>query len=211
MVKKNGKEPIMNKKFKLTALILTGILILSFLKYSYAYSQSTGSNATLWNTATEFIGLTPEQNKTIQDLQDEFLKETESIQEKLISDYIELRSMLDDPASDETEILKKHKTVVSMENTLREKAFQYGRKVRAVLTSEQLAFIPPGRLAGFFMGGLPCLGLGRGYGRGLGRGLGLGTVRGFGRGYGRGIGRGLRPGMGRGFGGGMGRGIRRGW
>ena len=195
----------MKREANLAGLFLAGIVILAFLAFSYVYGQSTDLTSTPLSNAREYLRLTTEQSKAIQDLQDKFLKETESTQNVLSSNCIELRTMLNQKIPDETAILAKHNEITSIVHKLQEKALQYGLEVEAILTPEQIALIPPGHLPRFFLGRRRGLGFGRGFGLGFGRGYGSVSSRGYGYGMGRGFGRGMGRGLGRGVGRGFGR------
>ena len=205
----------MKREITSASVFLACIIIVLFLSYTSLYSQSSSMAPTNWlNTYSDYLRITPEQSETIQDLQDKFLKETASTQNKLNSYYLALQTMPGQPTADDAEIIAKQNEIVAIQQELQEKAQKYGLEAKAVLTLEQISLLPPGCTMGFILG--RGYGIGRGFGRGIsggyGRGMGGGFGRGIGGGFGRGMSRGYGRGMGRGFGRrGFGRGMNRGF
>jgi len=179
----------MKKEITSAGIFLGCIVIVSFLSFASLYGQTSGiAPATGLNTYSDYLRITPEQNETIQNIQDKFLKETASTQNELNSQYLALQTMLSQPTADDAGIIAKQNEIVAMQQKLQEKELKYGLEAKAVLTPEQISFLPPGCTMGFILG--RGYGMGRGFGRGMGMGYGRGMGRGFGRGMGRGFGRG---------------------
>jgi hypothetical protein len=204
----NRKDSGMKTKLISALIMVMGIL----LSYSCVYGQAEPPSSELWvDDYSAYLGLTSGQNKKIRELQIQFLKETSSSRNTLDVGYLEIRALLNQPGSESSALLAKNKEIHAVEQKLQEKALQYALKIKAVLTDEQKALLPPGCLSGFLLGRGYGLGPGRGLGRGLGLGPGSRLGRNMGRGIGMGLGRGYTRGPGRGIGRGTGGRYWRGW
>ena len=208
----------MKKEITSAGIFLACIVIVLIFSYASLYGQAPGMTQATWlNSYSDYLRMTPEQNETIQNLQDKFLAETASTQNELNAHYLALQTMFSQPAVNDAGIIAKQNEIISMQRKLQDNALKYGLKAKAVLTPEQVSLIPPGCTMGFIFGG--GYGMGRGFvrgGRGMGGGFGRGMISGYGRGMmGRGFGRGMIRGYGRGigrsYGRGMNRGFGRGW
>jgi len=179
----------MKKEVVKAGIFLAGIVIFSFLSFTYVYGQLPAVAPPNWlNSYSDYLRISPEQNEAILSIQDKFLSETTSTQNDLTSNYLVLQTMLSQPTVDDAAIIAKQNEIVAEQQKLQEVALKYGLEAKAVLTPEQISLLPPGCTMGFIFGG--GYGVGRGFGRGIGRGFGRGIGRGYGRGMGRGFGRG---------------------
>jgi Spy/CpxP family protein refolding chaperone len=133
------------------------------------------------------INLTQDQSTKLNTLHQAFLKDTSNLNVKIEQKQLELNSLLLEPNPDSGKVTKLQKEISDVQLQLSEKRVSYQLEARKILTTEQIAQLPPGCTLGFgnLMGG-PGPGYGCGMGPGCGGGRGMGC--GYGRGYGGGRG-----------------------
>jgi len=101
--------------------------------------------------------LTTEQSSKIQTLQQAHLAKIGPLQQALLNERLELRSLYLAPNPDQALLLAKQKEILNLQAQMQEEATNYRLEVRGVLTPEQQAQV------GAFYG--PGMGMGHGLGR----------------------------------------------
>lgn len=114
------------------------------------------------------LNLTQEQTERLQNLHDQFFKETATLRTDLRKKQLALETLLIEPSVDGDAAGKLQADISALESRLDQKRMQYQIEARKILTPDQLAELPPGCTMGF---GLPG---GRGCGFRGGRGPGYG-------------------------------------
>jgi Spy/CpxP family protein refolding chaperone len=145
------------------------------------------------------LNLTADQLTKINDLRTAHYKDILPLRTKLQSKMLELRTLMLQPAQNQSKIVALQKDIADLQQKIQEKALDFNVRVRKVLTPEQLALLPANGRLGLGLGLGLNVGLGYGRGAGAGYGAGAGMKAGYGRG-GRGAGRARGRGMGAGMG-----------
>jgi len=148
--------------------IIAGFLVLFFASSGFAQrGESYGrrnfplSESPCWTKA--YLEATPEQLKSLENLQRSFYKEISGLRNQHMNLRYELRSLLDSPNPDRRMILEKQNQFSGIQMKMDQISIQYLLKARALLTPEQLSKLPSGCNLGFNYGP------GRGWGRGMGQ------------------------------------------
>lgn len=169
---------------KVILLLAMGTILTTFLA-----SQSSG-----WDT---WMNLTAQQQDTYQKLYQKFITEINPLQSQMDTLYSQLRSQNFQAIPDQKAAIKIRRTIVSLEEKIRQRVLDYRLDALAILTKEQIVTLPSDCTLGFFLapngygyGFSRGWRRGYGYGPGYGRGLGFGRIPGRGFGYGRGYNRG---------------------
>jgi hypothetical protein len=147
--------------------IIIGFIVLFFASPGFAQrSESYGrrnfpvSDSPCWTKP--YLEATPEQLKSLANLQRSFSKEISALRNQYINLHYELRSRLDHPKPDARIILEKQGQFSDLKKKIDEISIQYLLRARALFTPGQLANLPSGCNLGFNYG------QGAGWGRGMG-------------------------------------------
>ena len=84
------------------------------------------------------LGLSPDQVKELELIQQSFYREAQPIRTELFSKYLELKEFLTNPIIKIESIQAKNAEIILLQSKLEERAIHYLIKVRALLTQEQL-------------------------------------------------------------------------
>ncbi len=148
--------------------IIVGLLVLFFASSGFAqWGESYGrrnfpvSDSPCWMKS--YLEGTPEQLKSLENLQRSFYKEVSALRNQYIKQRYEVHSLLDSPKPDAKRILEKQRRFSDLQKKIDEISLQYLLKARALFTSDQLSRLPSGCNLGFNYGP------GRGWGRGMGQ------------------------------------------
>ena len=176
-------------------IIVTALLVLTLVWVLSAEAQGWGRGGggrgagPGWQDDTYGLNLAQDQSTKLNSLRQSFWKDTVAFNTRIDQKQLELNSLLLEPNPDSQKVTKLHKEISGLQSQFDEKRINYQLESRKVLTSEQIAQLPPGCTLGFgnLMGG-PGPGYGCGMGQGYGGGRGMGYGCGRGPGYGRGCG-----------------------
>ena len=149
--------------------IIAGFLVLLFASPVFAQrGEAYGrrnfpvSDSPCWTKT--YLGATPEQLKSLENLQRSFYKEISDLRNQHMNLRYELRSLLDSPNPDRKMILEKQNQFSGIQKKMDEISIHYFLKARALFTPDQLSRLPSGCALGVNYGE------GMGWGRGMGRG-----------------------------------------
>jgi len=144
--------------------ISIGFLLLFFASSGYAQRGESYrrrnfpvSDSPCWTKP--YLEATPEQLKSLENLQRSFNQEISALRNQYINLHYELRSWLDHPKPDARAILEKQRQFSALQKKMDEISIQYLLKARAIFTAEQLSNLPSGCTLGFNYG------LGMGWGQ----------------------------------------------
>jgi len=146
------------------------ILIFLFMAVSPVFAQWGGgtgrhrvplSDTPCWTKP--YLETTPEQMKSLEDLQRSFRKEIAALSSQQIQLRYDLRALMDHPKPETKMIFVKQNNLSVLQKQIDEISIQYLLKGRAIFTLEQLSNLPPGCNLGFNYG------QGTGWGRGMGQ------------------------------------------
>jgi hypothetical protein len=84
------------------------------------------------------LGLSPDQTKELELLQQSFHRDTQLLRTELFSKYFELKDYLTNPITKIESIQAKNSEIILLQSKLEEKTIHYLIKVRTLLTQEQL-------------------------------------------------------------------------
>jgi len=170
----------MKKKLMITALIILTLAWTCEVQAQWWRSgrgeTGRGSGPGWWPNA-QGLNLSEEQQKSIDSLYQAFRKDSASLQNKIGQKQLELNSLLLQPDPDAEKAAALQKEISDLQAQFNEKRINYQLDARKILTSDQIAQLPPGCTLGF---GNMIGGYGPGYGCGYGRG---GLSCGMGAGY----------------------------
>jgi hypothetical protein len=148
--------------------IIAGFLVLFFASSGFAQrGESYGrrnfplSDSPCWTKA--YLEATPEQLKSLENLQRSFHKEISALHNRHMNLSYELYGLLDEPKPDAKIILEKQNQVSGIQKRMDEISIQYLLKVRGLFTQDQFSRLPSGCNLGFNYGA------GMGWGRGMGK------------------------------------------
>ena len=137
--------------------IIVGFLVLFFASPVFAQrGEAYGrrnfpvSDSPCWTKPS--LEATPEQLKTLENLQRSFYKEIFDLRNQHMNLRYELRSMLDNPKPDARMVLDKQSHLSAMQKKTDEISVQYYLKARALFSLDQLARLPSGCNLGFSYG-----------------------------------------------------------
>lgn len=176
------------------------LLAMIFLTGSDAFSQrgnrffNRGINNNML-VGRNYQSLSDEQNEKIISIREECFIEQEKTQTLLLEKHIELQNLMAADNTDEKVIDNVIDEISALQSKITKAQLKTNRKLKKVLTKEQLELWDNG------------LGAGMGFGFGAGMGSGFGNRAGIGRAYGNVNGFNAGVGFGRGAGRGMGRGV----
>jgi len=146
--------------------IMAGFLVLFFASSGFAQrGESYGrrnfpaSDTPCWTKA--YLEATPEQVKSLENLQRSFYKEISSLRNRYINLRYELHSLLDHSKPDTRMILEKQNQFSEIQKKMGEISIQHLLRARALFTPDQLSRLPSGCNLGF------------NYGQGMGWGQGM--------------------------------------
>jgi hypothetical protein len=149
--------------------IMAGFLVLFSASSGFAQrGESYGrrnfplSESPCWTKA--YLEATPEQLKSLGNLQRSFLKEISALRRQHMNLSYELYGLLDQPKPDAKMILEKQNQLSGIQKKIDEISIQYLLKARGLFTQDQLSRLPSGCALGVNYGE------GMGWGRGMGRG-----------------------------------------
>jgi Spy/CpxP family protein refolding chaperone len=142
--------------------IVLGLVAVVVLGITYVYARSPVYGRMGWGYG-KWSSLTPEQETKLQELRQKFNDETAQLRSSITTKRLELQSLWSNPKADSMAIQEKEKELMTLQDQMREKAFQFKLETRNVLTPEQLAQIGPRWGEG---------GFGRGHRMGPGYGMG---------------------------------------
>jgi len=152
--------------------IMTGLLVLFFASSGFAQRgepygrrNSPISDSPCWTKP--YLEATPEQLKSLENVQRSFYKELSALRNRYINLRYELHSLLDNPKPDARMILEKQNQFSDLQKKMDEISIQYLLKARGLFTKDQLSRLPSGCNLGF------------NYGQGMGWGRGGGQRRGY--------------------------------
>jgi len=171
------------KRSMVIPIIIVVTLLWSFNAEAQCWGgRGRGAGQGQWDNPSG-INLTDDQAKKITSLHQAFLKDTSELNTKTDQKQLELNNLLLETNPDPQKIATLQKEISGLQSQFNEKRINYQLDARKIITTEQLAQLPPGCTLGFgnIMGGPGC-GMGPGYGRGSGYGCGRGGVYGCGRG-----------------------------
>jgi len=179
------------RKSLIISMLFIATLMWAFSAQAQGWGRGGGGRGTGpgWQGETFGVNLTQEQTTKLNTLRQSFWKDTSNLNVKIDQRQLELNSLLLDPNPDSGKVVKLQKEISELQTQFDDKRINYQLESRKILTSEQIAQLPPGCTLGFgnLMGGPgPGYGCGMGQGYGGGRGVGYGCGRGLG--YGRGCG-----------------------
>jgi len=141
-------------KIKLTSLSLLFILLLSMDSYGQPMEKKHWRKEARCCRASE-LNLSYEQLKSLDQLQQAFLKETQLLRAQLITKRLEFRDHLTNPTMKMDSIRMKHNELIETQTKLEEKAMEYLVRVRNLLSTEQLKFWCPEHEFPFFQRIMP--------------------------------------------------------
>ena len=148
--------------------IIAGFLVLFFASSGFAQrGESYGrrnfplSDPPCWTKA--YLEATPEQLKSLENLQRSFYKEISGLRNQHMNLSYELYGLLDKPKPDAKMILEKQNQVSGIQKRMDEISIQYLLKTRGLFTQDQFSRLPSGCNLGFNYGA------GTGWGRGMGK------------------------------------------
>ena len=148
--------------------IIAGFVVLFFASSGFAqWGEPYGrrnfplSDSPCWTKA--YLEATPEQLKSLENLQRSFHKEISALRNQHMNLNYELYSLLDEPKPDAKMILEKQNQLSGIQKRMNEISIQYLMKARGFFTQDQWFRLPSGCNLGFNYG----------QGRGQGRGMGL--------------------------------------
>jgi len=160
---------------KKLSYLLSVIFIVAFS--TTAFSQGMGGKGMRqgagMNRAAN-LNLTTDQMTKMNELRNEFSKETLSLRTGLQAKSMEMRTLTPELEKNQTKIVSLQKEMSTLRLQLQEKKLQLRINARKVLTPEQIAMLPAGRGMGMGIGFASCNGMGNGNGRGKGMGNGRG-------------------------------------
>ncbi|MGB9700082.1 MAG: Spy/CpxP family protein refolding chaperone [Thermodesulfobacteriota bacterium] len=99
-----------------------------------------------------YFHATPEQLRSLENLQRAFYKEITPIRSQYFNLYYELRARLDYPQPDAKMILEKQREIAELQKKIDEISIQYFLKARNLFSPEQLVNLPSGCNLGFTIG-----------------------------------------------------------
>jgi len=148
--------------------IIAGFLVLSFASVGFAQrGESYGrrnfplSDSPCWTKA--YLEATPEQLKSLENLQRSFHKEISALRNQHMNLSYELYGLLDEPKPDAKMILEKQNQLSGIQKIMNKISIQYLLKARSLFTQDQFSRLPSGCNLGFNYG------QGMGWGRGVGK------------------------------------------
>lgn len=89
------------------------------------------------------LNLTGEQIAGLQNLQQEFLRDTLPWRNDLVIKRMDLQDLLGQPQADSNQVLSKQREVSDLESKIQERMVTYQLEVRKALTPEQIRLLPP--------------------------------------------------------------------
>lgn len=120
------------------------ILLIMLMATSQALAQQSGCK---WRNNCSIkadLNLTAEQEDALNKLHQNFLDETQSIRNELAAKINKFQTLMDQPSVDKTIALAKQQEIFDLRHKIKAKALSYRIDARAILSSEQLAMLPPG-------------------------------------------------------------------
>jgi hypothetical protein len=146
--------------------IMAGFLVLFFVSpgfaqrgESYGRRNSPVSESACWTKA--YLEATPEQLKSLENLQRSFYKEISGLRNRYINLRYELHALLDYSKPDTRMILERQNQFSDIQKKMDEISIQHLLRARALFTPDQLSRLPSGCNLGF------------NYGQGMGWGQGM--------------------------------------
>ena len=146
--------------------IMAGFFLLSFVSPGFAqrgepYGRRNFpvSESACWTKA--YLEATPEQVKSLENLQRSFYKEISALRNRYINLRYELHSLLDHSKPDTRMILEKQNQFSDIQKNMDEISIQHLLRARAFFTPDQLSRLPSSCNLGF------------NYGQGMGWGQGM--------------------------------------
>lgn len=109
------------------------------------------------------LNLTPDQSAKLQELRENYLRDTLVWRNELVIKRFDMRDLLRNPQSDPNAILAKQKEISGLEAKIQERGLLLYIEMRKVLTPEQVKLLPP------HWEGMPGHPMMPGRGRGMGR------------------------------------------
>jgi len=148
--------------------IIAGFLVLFFASpglaqpgEAYGRRNFPVSESPCWTKA--YLEATPEQLKSLENLQRSFHKEISALRSQHMNLSYELYGLLDEPKPDTKMILEKQNQLSGIQKKMDEISIQYLLKARGLFTQDQFSRLPSGCNLGFNYG------QGMGWGRGMGK------------------------------------------
>jgi Spy/CpxP family protein refolding chaperone len=139
-------------------IIVLGLVAVTLFGVAYVYAQGQGYGRMGWGHG-KWSSLTSEQKTEFQELRKKFIDETAQLRSAIVTKRQELRSLWTDPKADPLAIQGKDNELRSLQDQMRDKAFQSMLEARNILTPEQLTQFGTGS----------GMGMGPDFGRGHGR------------------------------------------
>jgi Spy/CpxP family protein refolding chaperone len=137
---KGGGEGFYKRFFKglkcYRIIILSLLLIFLLPNFSFSQARPWRKDARCWGASE--LNLSSEQAKSLDLLQQAYLKETQLLRAQLITKRLEFREFLTNPTIRMESIRAKYLEVAETQSKMEEKAIEYLVKVRSLLTHEQL-------------------------------------------------------------------------
>jgi zinc resistance-associated protein len=144
----------------------------------WKFGRGSGSGmAPGWQSDFPGLNLTVDQQQKLNSLYQIYWKNVAPLNTKLNQKQLEMNSLLLEQNPDQSKVANLQKELSGLQSNLNNRRINYQLEAKKILTSEQIAQLPPGCSLGF---GTMMRGYGPGYGCGRGPGYGCGMATGYG-------------------------------